>query len=469
MTIPVDILPELRRIAASPGIVRLVEHLKRRFGAFVGIAADSEFWWIGAKQDFQLAHCESWAEHHLLEIRDYRSRFEQAGGNTVQLDSDDVRGLLVPIRYQTEIVAAVVILREFDMRALTGVERDVDANEFLSFWGTEIAAWFETQHVGMTSVGFESTAMQQIAAQMLALANDNAPLLICGGHGSGKKYAARMIHLMGRRARSPFIIQKFQNSDDDMLLSELVGYRRGAFAWAIQDKVGLLDVAAGGTLVIDEIGELSMPVQGWLLDVIETHAVTAFGDKVPHALDIRLIATSSMDLEDLVRHQKFRRDLYASLQRLDIPPLTSHIEDLPGLANTFMSRRCLQLNRPVRTIPEEILDVYRRYSWPGNVRELRSEIERLAIQVPPDAEITVDMIHAHILASAAESDNLLPTDACSSIRIPGDMRIQDALVYVERKMLSEALAKNGGNRTKTAEMLGISRRNLIRKIEALGI
>ncbi len=469
MMIPVDILPELRRIAASPGVVRMVEHLRRRLRASVGIALDSVFWWIGAKQDFQLAHCESWAETHLLEIRDYRRRLVQAGENTVWLDDDDVRGLLVPIRRDNEIVAAVVILHEAGMHASAAVGRDAIERECLAFWGAEIAASFEIQMPGHLAAGFESAAMQQVAAQMAVWANDDAPVLICGGPGCGKKYAARMIHLMGNRARSPFIIQKLQNSDDEMLLSELVGYRRGAFAWAIQDKVGLLDVAAGGTIVIEEIGELSMNVQSWLLDLIETHAVTAFGDKVPHALDIRLMATSSVDLEDLVKHQKFRRDLYAAFQRLDIPPLAAHIDDLPGLANAFMSRRCMQLNRPVRVIPDEILDIYRHYGWPGNVRELRSEIERLAIMVPPDTEITPDLIHAHILASAEESDNVPAAAQNGTISIPSDMAIQDALIYVEKMMLSQALAQNGGNRTKTAEMLGISRRNLIRKIENLGI
>ena len=460
MMIPVDILPELRCISASPVVERLAAHIKMRHAISVGVAADGAFWWIGAKQDFQHAACESWAEQHLSEIGDYRSRFAESGGNAVVLVLDGVVEGLVPVRYRGNTVAAVVLLHDGGM--LSDSLRDA-----MMFWGGEVASLFDLNPLEL--VGCRSAAMRQIAAQIASLANDNAPLLICGGPGCGKKYTARAIHLSGSRARSPYVVQRCSGFDDETLLSELFGYRRGAFVWAIQDKVGLLDVAAGGTLVIDEIGALSMQMQAKLLDFIEMHALVTAGDSIPHAVDARLIATSSISPDELLHNQLIRRDLLEKLHCVTIPPLSERIEDISDLAEAFFERRCLQLNRPVCRIPDAILDVYRRYRWPGNVGELRNEIDRLAVMLPADGEFVPELVNAYILDDVRESDNVPKAVENSTISVPRDMSIQDALNFVERRMIADALANNDGNRTKTAEMLGISRRNLIRKIESLGI
>ena len=460
MMIPDDFLPELRRISASPVVERLAAHLRLRHTISVGIAADSAFWWIGAKQDFQHAACESWAELRLAEICDYHSRFAQSGGGAVVLALDGVVGGFAPIRYRGNIVAAVVLLHD------AGMQLD-DLRDAMMFWGEEIASLFALNAADVA--GCRSAAMQQVAAQISSLASDRAPLLICGGPGCGKKYTARAIHLAGTSARSPYVVQRCSGLDDETLMSELFGYRRGAFAWAIQDKVGLLDVAAGGTLVIDEIGALSMQMQSRLLDFIEMHAIMAAGDVIPHAVDVRLIATSSMMPDELKHGRQLRYDLLEKLHCITIPPLSERREDIAELAESFFARRCMQLNRPVCRIPDAILDVYRRYRWPGNVSELRNEVERLAVMLPADGAFVPDLVNAYILDEVRESDNVTKAVENSAISVPRDMSIQDALIFVERRMIADALANNDGNRTKTAEMLGISRRNLIRKIESLGI
>ena len=320
----------------------------------------------------------------------------------------------------------------------------------------------------LEAAGYHGPAIAPVVAQMHAAANNDTPLVICGGPGSGKKHAAKSIHLMSARAKAPYVIQSCIGFDDDTLRMELYGYRRGAFAWAIQDKAGLFDVAAYGTIVIDEIGALSLPMQAEILRVIENRTITTFGDAIPHTMNARIIATSAMPLAELVKHQKFRRDLYNALMPLTIPPLSERSEDLPELASFFLRRRCIQLKRPFQALPDDVSQQYRNYSWPGNVSELRREMERLAILAPENGSIHTGHISSYILE---EIQNITqPTIAKPhGICVPDDLNIQDALIYVERTMIANALAQNDQNRTKTAEMLGISRRNLIRKIESLGI
>lgn len=302
-------------------------------------------------------------------------------------------------------------------------------------------------------------------------------VLLQGESGTGKDMVAKAIHYASRRADSPFIAINCAAIPATLIESELFGYEKGAFTDAKARKEGLLEQAEGGTLFLDEIGELELSLQAKLLRVLEEGAFRRVGGLKDIALDVRVIAASNRDLKAESEAGRFRLDLYYRLSviQIDIPPLRERGEDAILLAERYIEHFNERLRKRVRGLTEEVTEVFRRYGWPGNVRELRNVIERVIILEDGD------MITARYLPRGlAPGENMGEAKARRrdegvegereqgegpEFRLPREGVVLDEL---EKSLVRQALERSGGNQTRAAELLGISRDQLryrLKKIE----
>jgi two-component system, NtrC family, nitrogen regulation response regulator NtrX len=312
-----------------------------------------------------------------------------------------------------------------------------------------------------TMVG-ESYTMRQLREQVAMAAPTNGRVLIYGENGTGKELVARTVHTLSRRRAGPFIEVNCAAIPEELIESELFGHVRGAFTGAVADRRGKFEAADGGTIFLDEIGDMSLKTQAKVLRVLQEQTLEAVGSTTRVKVDARVIAATNKDLQAEIRAGHFREDLYFRLNVIPIfvPPLRERREDIPLLAEHFMAELAREYGRRAKSFDAGATAAIERYAWPGNVRELRNVIERLMIMVPGDS------IHAADLGFL-DLNGLGP----SALPAPGGekLTLHEARDRFERDLILRTLADQQGNMSRTADALGVERSNLYRKMKAFGI
>jgi len=299
----------------------------------------------------------------------------------------------------------------------------------------------------------ESAPMRRIKDGLKLIAPSTATVLITGESGTGKEVLANVIHQNSDRAGGRFVAVNCAALPEQLLESELFGHEKGAFTGAVARKKGRFELADGGTIFLDEIGEMSPATQAKFLRVLQERAFETVGGVKPVTVDVRVIAATNKDLAAEVAAGRFRDDLLYRLNviTIDLPPLKDRLEDLPLLVEHFLGLYNEANNRRVRGLAPEVIEVFRRYDWPGNVRELANVIERGVILARGDL-ITPDELPG-TMRPAEEG----PGEG----RLRPGMSIKDA----ERLLIERTLVETGGNRTRASELLGITRKTLLNKIK----
>ncbi len=282
-------------------------------------------------------------------------------------------------------------------------------------------------------------------------------VLLTGESGTGKDLAARVIHDTSARAARPFMNVTCSALTETLLESELFGHERGAFTDARERKRGLLESAAGGTVFLDEIGEMALALQAKLLRFLEEKTFKRVGGAEDVHVDVRVIAATNRNLEDDVRGGSFREDLFYRLNVLPIrlPPLRDRAEDVPLLARFFADGFNREFRKSVREIAPEAMEALQGHAWPGNVRELRNAVER-AVLLGEDGRLTVDDFPLHAPRGSASAEVTLP---------PGGTNLE----AMERSLVAQALDRTGWNQTRAAALLGLNRDQIRYRIEKFGL
>ena len=312
-----------------------------------------------------------------------------------------------------------------------------------------------------TMVG-ESYAMRQLREQVAMAAPTNGRVLIYGENGTGKELVARTIHALSRRRIGPFVEVNCAAIPEELIESELFGHVRGAFTGAVADRRGKFEGADGGTIFLDEIGDMSLKTQAKVLRVLQEQTMEPVGGTTRIKVDARVLAATNKDLQAEIRAGRFRDDLYFRLNVIPIfvPPLRERQEDIPRLADHFMAEFAREYGRRVKNFEPGAVSAIQQYGWPGNVRELRNVIERLMIMVPGDVISPSDL-------SFLDSAAMAPAEPVEAIA--ERLTLHDARERFERAFILRTLAEQQGNMSRTAEALGVERSNLYRKMRAFGI
>ena len=306
-------------------------------------------------------------------------------------------------------------------------------------------------------VSGNSESMRQVLSEARKAAAARATVLLLGESGTGKELFARSIHNWSDRRLKPFVAINCAGLAKDLLESELFGHEKGAFTGAHQLKKGKLELAQGGTVFLDEIGDLALELQTKLLRFLQEREFERVGGTAPIAVDLRIIAATSRDLEAAIRAGLFREDLYHRLDviALTLPPLRERKEDIPALASYFLERFGSETKKNFSGITDEARDKLIAYAWPGNIRELANVIER-AVVLGEGPDLTVHHLPARVIGAqpAAVSDEVPYHDAVNSYR---------------RELIVRALASAQGNRATAAKNLGLHRTHLMKLLKALRI
>lgn len=307
----------------------------------------------------------------------------------------------------------------------------------------------------------KSEAMQNVFKLLHRIQDSESTILITGENGTGKEGIAKAIHFNSRRKNMSFIIQNCGAINDNLLESELFGHVKGAFTNAIKDKKGLFELANNGTLFLDEIGDTSPAMQVKLLRVLEEGTFIPVGGIEQRKVDVRILAATNKNLEQMVKDGAFREDLYYRLNVINIklPTLKERKEDIPLLTNKFIDEYTGQNKLPLKKISAQCMRKMEKYDWPGNVRELKNEVERLCVLSGSDVGIEEDLLSEKIFDFQTDIN-------LSHINFTGNLK--DALHELEKNMIYQSLVDSRWNKTRAALKLGISRANLIMKCEKFG-
>lgn len=295
------------------------------------------------------------------------------------------------------------------------------------------------------------------------VAAKKSTVLITGESGTGKELIARAIHYNSDRRAKPFVVVNCAALPDTLIESELFGYERGAFTNASQKKIGRFELAHGGTLFLDEIGELNLGTQAKFLRAVEQETFTRLGGTDEIKVDVRVVAASNRDLEQMARNAEFRPDLFYRLNvvSLFLPPLRERCEDILLLLDHFLRLKAQEHSITIKTLSPEVVDFFVSYPWPGNIRELENLIERLTILTPHETVMLRDL-----------PVGMRSTDQTATLKedvLNGSRPLSDAVDEFERELIVKALQRTGFNQTKAASLLGTSRRILKYRIEKLKI
>jgi two-component system, NtrC family, response regulator AtoC len=308
---------------------------------------------------------------------------------------------------------------------------------------------------GIENLVGESPAMREVIELVQQVAPARSTVLLEGESGTGKELIAKTIHRLSPRARLPMVTVHCAALAPSLLESELFGHEKGAFTGAHERRIGRFEQAQGGTLFLDEIGEIDASLQVKLLRFLGERTFERVGSNKTLTADVRLIAATNKNLEEMVKAGTFREDLFFRLRVLEIwlPPLRERTEDIPLLAQAFLREFAKENDKPVTGMTADALDLLLRYRWPGNVRELRTALERAVVLSRGDKLTSRDFPPAMRQVSAPETP---ATGGNSS----AGLNLKDA----EKDHLIRALKESGGNRTLAAKKLGMSRRTLHRKL-----
>jgi two-component system response regulator AtoC len=328
--------------------------------------------------------------------------------------------------------------------------------------------------------GGYSEAVSRVMRLIELVADSPLPILLLGETGVGKGRFAEEIHRRSSRAARPFVRINCAAVPEPLLESELFGHERGAFTGAVQAKQGMLETAEGGTVLLDEIGEVALPTQAKLLHVLEDNEVLRVGGLKPRAINVRFVAATNCDIESLIGSGQFRRDLYFRIAGVPllIPPLRLRTEEIPAMVDAFLEEACSRSRRSRPSISEAALERLTRYAWPGNIRELRNVVMRATL-VCGEGPILPEHLLLELATNAVVRE-LQPPEAIrheATLRPPPDLRgelgfdpaksLEMELRDFERQCVQETLERFGGHQGKAAEHMGISRRTLTNKLNKL--
>jgi len=318
-----------------------------------------------------------------------------------------------------------------------------------------VAAGARDHRLGYHGIIGAAPAMQELYSLLDRVAPSEATVLIQGENGTGKELVARAIHASSDRRERTFMVANYSAFNDNLLDSELFGHKRGAFTGAVVDKPGLFEVADAGTFFLDEIGDMSPALQVKVLRVLQEGTFTRVGDTETRKVDVRILAATNRDLSALVTAGRFREDLYYRIHVLSVtlPALRDRRDDIPLLIEHFLARH----RRPLpKRLSAECSARMLAYPWPGNVRELENEVERLVVLAGDTPAIGPDLLSLRIRQWAPTQSEVRELDPSS---------LPAAVEALERRMIGAAMRRHGGNKTRAAEELKVSRRNLIRLVQ----
>ncbi|HJT30400.1 MAG TPA: sigma 54-interacting transcriptional regulator [Pyrinomonadaceae bacterium] len=316
-----------------------------------------------------------------------------------------------------------------------------------------------------------SPAMTQLVEEVHKIRSSDVTVLVTGESGTGKELVARAIHAISSRRAKVFVPFNCTAVPKELSEGYLFGYRRGAFTGAVNDSHGVIRTAAGGTLFLDEIGDLPLDVQPKLLRFLQEGEIQPLGEQRPTKVDVRIIAATNTDLEEMVAQGRFREDLYYRLNviRLRVPPLRERRSEIPTIVNYYVNHYSAKFGRKDIQITPQAVDLLMVSDWPGNVRQLCNEIQRTVARAEDGTVITPEQLSPELkrtssptTPSGAASITSLPP---SNIQTTGTGTLAEALAEVERRMISDALRRHGGNISRAARELGLTRRGLYLKLE----
>ena len=305
--------------------------------------------------------------------------------------------------------------------------------------------------------------LDDICALVERVAPYDIPVLLTGESGTGKELFARALHYNSHRADKPFVAENCGAMPDQLLESELFGHKKGAFTGAVNDRIGLFEQADGGTIFLDEIGEVSRTFQVKLLRVLQEGEVRPLGSNQRRRIDVRVVAATNRSLESEIREGRFREDLYYRLAalRIHLPPLRERPADIPVLARHLLEAAVCAFAKPVKGLTNEALDRLRRYPWPGNVRELQNEIQRMLVMADGD-ELGAGLLDPRIRDAMSTLDAAAPAPT-------QDITLKARIETLEAQVLREALDRHRWNKSQAAAELGLSRVGLSAKIQRYGL
>ncbi len=315
-----------------------------------------------------------------------------------------------------------------------------------------------SQRYQVTDIIGESPAIQQLRQLILTVAAAPSTVFILGESGTGKELVAGSLHYHSPRRDNPYVSVNCAAIPDALLESELFGHEKGAFTGALSLKHGRFEDADGGTMFLDEIGDMTPSLQSKLLRVIENKTFSRVGSTETKSADVRILAATNRNIDELVRDGKFREDLYHRLNvvRIELPPLRDRRSDVPALARHFLRIYSRAPNQNIRDFTPAALQAMSDYNWPGNVRELRNAVERAAILGRSEL-LDTDVLPSTIFGGAV-----------SSATVSGKT-IDDTIAAFEKRLITDALAAAGGSLTRTADKLGVSRHALRYRMQKLGL
>jgi len=314
-----------------------------------------------------------------------------------------------------------------------------------------------------------SPAMTQLVEEVHKIRSSDVTVLVTGESGTGKELVARAIHAISSRRAKVFVPFNCTAVPKELSEGYLFGYRRGAFTGAVSDSQGVIRTAAGGTLFLDEVGDLPLDVQPKLLRFLQEGEIQPLGEQRPSKVDVRIIAATNTDLEDMVAQGRFREDLYYRLNviRLRVPPLRERRSEIPTIVNYYVNHYSAKFGRKDIQITPQAVDLLMVSDWPGNVRQLCNEIQRTVARAEDGAVITPEQLSPELKRTSSPT----APSAASIATMPSSSNLQstgtlaEALAEVERRMIADALRRHGGNISRAARELGLTRRGLYLKLE----
>jgi len=318
------------------------------------------------------------------------------------------------------------------------------------------------QHLGLIC---SSEALLDLIKTIRRVAASTVTVLLTGETGVGKELFARALHLASPRSERVFLPFNCGTVPRDLIDSQLFGHRRGSFTGAHADAIGVIRSAAGGTLFLDEIGEMAIETQPKLLRFLEAGEILPLGETKPQTVDVRIVAATNANLDQMVADGRFREDLYYRLNviRINIPPLRERREEIPALVEHFLDKFGRELQKPMMRIADETLEYLVLYRWPGNVRQLANELRRMAALSEPGAVL----MPAHLSDDIVASRKTVPVGQAprgfSEVVTRIDQPLSAAVEHIERAAIQRALAMTDGNLVEAARMLGLSRKGLYLK------
>ncbi|MCU7933518.1 MAG: sigma-54 dependent transcriptional regulator [Candidatus Thiodiazotropha sp. (ex Dulcina madagascariensis)] len=309
------------------------------------------------------------------------------------------------------------------------------------------------------------SCMNQVCEKIRRVSPYDVSVLLTGESGTGKELAARALHYNSARWDQPFVVENCGALPDELLESELFGYKKGAFTGAVEDRAGLFERASGGTVFLDEIGEVSPAFQVKLLRVLQEGEIRPLGSSQTRQVDVRIIAATNRDLEQEVREGRFREDLYYRLATVTIhlPALRERNSDIPLIANSILDAAMQHLGKSVDGFTAESLACMQAYHWPGNVRELQNEIRHMLV-MSDNGELGAELLSPRVLRAAPEEDE---ADLQTMDGLEGSLK--ERVESLEARILKETLIRHRWNKSQAAKELGLSRVGLRSKLERYGL